>query len=305
MPFFQRKKFGARRQNAIPDGLWMKCDKCSQTVYRSEMESNMSTCPSCGHHYRMPGRDRIEATVDAGTFEETHPGLSTVDVLEFSVGKESYAERIVRARKQSKLNEALITGFALIGGYRVALGVMDSNFIMASMGAALGEKFSRLVRDAIAENVPLVVFCASGGARMQEGTVALMQMAKTADAVRQINEARLPYIAVLTDPTSGGVYASFASLGDVIIAEPDAYIGFAGARLIKGALKVKLPDGFQKAEYQFENGFVDEIVKRQELKPYLTRILKCLSPNPPLESIDEVINDIEPEPDPVGSAASE
>lgn len=308
MAFFQRKKFGARKQNAIPDGLWMKCDNCSQTVYKSEVESNLNTCPSCGHHYRMSARDRIQVTVDEGTFEETHSTLSAVDVLEFSVGKETYAERIDRAREQSGLNEAIITGYGMISGYRVALGVMDSNFIMASMGAAVGEKLCRLVRDAVSENVPLVVFCASGGARMQEGAIALMQMAKTADAVRQINEARLPYIAVLTDPTSGGVYASFASLGDIIIAEPDAYIGFAGARLIKGALKVKLPDGFQKAEYQFENGYVDEIVKRQEMKNYLTRLLKCLSPNPPVKSpkeIPEPSPEVKPDCAPVGADAND
>jgi acetyl-CoA carboxylase carboxyl transferase subunit beta len=305
MAFFQRKKFGARKQNAIPDGLWMKCDNCSQTVYKSEVESSLNTCPSCGHHYRMSARDRINATVDVGTFEETHSTLSAVDVLKFSVGKETYAERIDRAREQSGLHEALVTGLGMIGGYKVAIGVMDSNFIMASM---VGEKLCRLVQDAITNNVPLVVFCASGGARMQEGTIALMQMAKTADAVRQLNEARLPYIAVLTDPTSGGVYASFASLGDIIVAEPDAYIGFAGARLIKGALKVKLPDGFQKAEYQFENGYVDEIVKRQEMKSYLTRLLKCLSPNPPVETSkpeSELPTKVEPDGVPVGADAND
>jgi len=201
-----------------------------------------------------------------------------MDPLNFAVGEESYLERIQRARKSSGLNEAMVTGFGSIGGTRVSVGAMDSSFIMASMGSAIGEKVCRLIHDAIAEQVPALIFCASGGARMQEGILALMQMAKTSDAVRQINEARLPYITVLTDPTSGGVFASFASLGDIVIAEPEAYIGFAGARLIEGALKVKIPDGFQRSEYQFENGFIDDIVKRTEMRDYLARVLRYLSP---------------------------
>jgi len=280
MAFFQRKKFGAAgaRKNAIPDGLWMKCSGCKQTVYKNEVEENFQVCPSCGQHYRISARQRIAMITDPETFQETHQGISTSDPLEFSVGKETYLERIGRAREQSGLSEALVTGMASIENVRVALGVMDSAFIMGSMGSAIGEKFCRLVRDAVDARVPVVVFCASGGARMQEGILALMQMAKTSDAVRQINEAGLPYITVLTDPTSGGVFASFASLGDVIVAEPDAYIGFAGARLIEGALKVKIPDGFQRAEYQFDNGYIDEIVKRPELRAYLGRLLRCLAP---------------------------
>ena len=256
----------------------MKCVDCKQTVYKSEVDQNMEVCPSCGHHYRIGARKRLELTVDPGTFEETHAGLTTMDPLSFAVGHETYQERIQRARTTSGLNEAMITGFGAIGGTRVAIGAMDSSFIMASMGSAIGEKFCRIIHDAIEEQVPALVFCASGGARMQEGILALMQMAKTSDAVRQINEARLPYITVLTDPTSGGVFASFASLGDIVLAEPEAYIGFAGARLIEGALKVKIPDGFQRSEYQFENGFIDDIVKRTEMREYLSRLLRYLSP---------------------------
>lgn len=279
MAFFQRKRFGSEGKKAgIPDGLWMKCVKCKQTVYKSEVTSNMEVCPSCGHHYRIGARQRLEFTLDPGSFEETHANLSTMDPLNFAVGEESYLERIQRARRSSGLNEAMVTGFGSIGGTRVSVGAMDSSFIMASMGSAIGEKVCRLIHDAIAEQVPALIFCASGGARMQEGILALMQMAKTSDAVRQINEARLPYITVLTDPTSGGVFASFASLGDIVIAEPEAYIGFAGARLIEGALKVKIPDGFQRSEYQFENGFIDDIVKRTEMRDYLARVLRYLSP---------------------------
>lgn len=282
MAFFKRTPFGRKpRQqgSVVPDGLWLKCDGCKQTVYKSDIEQNMQICPACGHHYRIGARERIEIIADPGSFEETHIGLTAADPLDFAVGKETYAERIERARKQSGLNEALITGLARIEGVRCAIGGMDSSFVMASMGSAVGEKFCRLVKDAIASEVPLIVFAASGGARMQEGILALMQMAKTADAVRQINEAGLPYIVVQTDPTTGGVFASFASLGDITIAEPKAYIGFAGARLIEGAFKIKLPDGFQRAEYQQDNGFVDNIVPRNEMRAHLSKLLRYLAPH--------------------------
>lgn len=284
MAFLKRKKSepAEPRANGIPDGLWVKCPKCSQTVYRSEVEENLQVCPECGYHHRIGAWTRIAQLVDPESFEETHAKIGTLDPLQFRVGEETYTDRIQRAQEQSGLSEAMVTGFARITGVRIALGVMDSSFIMASMGGALGEKFCRLVRDAIRERVPLVVFAASGGARMQEGILALMQMAKTADAVRQINEARLPYISVLTDPTSGGVLASFASLGDIVLAEPGAYIGFAGARLIEGALRVKLPEGFQRAEYQFENGFLDHIVKRADMREFLGRLLRYLTGAPDL-----------------------
>jgi acetyl-CoA carboxylase carboxyl transferase subunit beta len=282
MAFFKRTPFGRRNREhstVVPDGLWIKCDGCKQTVYKSDIKDNMEVCPNCSHHYRIGARDRIAILVDPGSFEETHTGITAADPLQFAVGKETYTERIDRARKQSGLNEALVTGMARIEGVRLAIGCMDSAFVMASMGSAVGEKFCRLVNDAVEHGVPLVVFAASGGARMQEGILALMQMAKTADAVRQINEAGLPYIVVQTDPTSGGVFASFASLGDITIAEPKAYIGFAGARLIEGAFKIKLPDGFQRAEYQRENGFVDHIVSRLEMRAHLGKLLRYLAPS--------------------------
>lgn len=281
MAFFKQNRFFGvgRGKKSIPDGLWQKCPACGQIVYRSEVEAGQHVCPHCKHHHRVDARARVAITVDAGTFVETHANIHTRDPLHFSVGEESYADRVRRVREKTGLDEALLTGFAEIEGSRAALGVMDSNFIMASMGSALGEKFARLCEDAVRERVPVVVFAASGGARMQEGTLALMQMAKTAGAVRGLNEAGMPYIVVLTDPTSGGVFASFASLGDIILAEPKAYIGFAGARLIEGALRVKLPEGFQRAEYQFENGFIDQIVPRAELRPYLGRLLRYLGPH--------------------------
>ncbi len=280
MSFLKRKRFdpSTARKSQVPDGLWLKCEGCNQTIYRGDLVQNLHVCPECGHHYRIGAKTRLALTVDPGSFEETHTELETVDALGFCVGEESYAQRIQRARDQSGLNEAMLTGFASIEGTRTGIAVMDSGFIMASMGSVLGEKFCRLAADVIEARTPLVVFAASGGARMQEGILALMQMAKTADAVRRMNDAGIPYLSVLTDPTSGGVLASFASLGDVVLTEPGAYIGFAGARLIEGALKVKLPDGFQRAEYQFENGFIDEIVPRAGMRDYLGRLLRYLAP---------------------------
>ncbi len=255
----------------------MKCDGCHQTVYRKDVEENLKVCPLCGRHYRLDAWTRLAVTVDEHSFHETHTNLQTEDPLHFTVGEESYVARIDRAKSVSGLNEALLTGMARMNGIEIALGVMDSEFIMGSMGSVVGEKFCRLVDDAVARACPLVVFAASGGARMQEGILSLMQMAKTADAVRRLQESRLPYISVLTDPTTGGVLASFASLSDLLLAEPGAYIGFAGKRLIMGALKVKLPDGFQSAEYQLQNGFLDAIVKRQDMRSYLIRALTMLT----------------------------
>ena len=280
MPLFGNKGFGFSRNKKqnIPDGLWIKCPACGQTTYKTEVEANLEVCPNCDHHYRLGSRQRIAALVDEGSFEETNATIQTADPLKFAVGKETYPERIERAKKQSGLDEAVLTGFATIEGTRVAIGAMDPAFIMASMGSVVGEKFCRLAEDAIRENVPLVMCAASGGARMQEGVLALMQMAKTTDAVRSLNAAGIPYIVIQTDATTGGVFASFASLGDITIAEPKAYIGFAGARLIEGALKVKLPEGFQRSEYQFDNGFVDKIVPRGELRAFLGKILSYIVP---------------------------
>lgn len=281
MPLFSKKRFTLRSgpKGDIPEGLWMKCESCHQTVYRTDVEENMQVCTVCGKHYRISAWKRVEITVDPESFLETHEDLLPADPLNFSAGGESYKERISRAQELSRLTEAMLTGLALIDGRPVVLGVMETDFIMGSMGSVVGEKFCCMVDDAIEQEAPLIVFTASGGARMQEGILALMQMAKTADAVKRLNDARIPYISVLTDPTTGGVLASFASLGDIILSEPGAYIGFAGKRLIMGALKVKLPEGFQSAEYQFQNGFIDALVKRQEMRGYLGRLVHYLTPS--------------------------
>ncbi len=279
MPFFQPSKFaGLISKKKVPDGIWMKCPACDNAVYRQEVEENFQICPACRYHYRISAQERIDMLLDKGSFEETHTRIATADPLEFQVGKETYTERVERAKEDTELDEALLTGFGAIDGNRAVFGIMDPRFIMASMGSALGERFCRAAGDAIRLKIPFVCFTSSGGARMQEGILALMQMAKTTDAVRQMNEAGVPFICVLSDPVTGGVYASFASLGDVILAEPGANIGFAGKRLIESALKVKLPEGFQTAEYQFENGFVDRIVDRNDLRTELAKLITYLTP---------------------------
>jgi acetyl-CoA carboxylase carboxyl transferase subunit beta len=280
MTFFKRSKFAGfiGEKNKVPDGVWMKCSNCKQAVYRNEVVENLEVCPACDFHFRIGARERLEKLLDDDTFEESHTNIEAADPLHFTVGKETYGERLERAQEESGMDEALITGSGAIEGHPGIFGAMDARFIMASMGSAMGERFYRTAMDAIDRRVCFVCFAASGGARMQEGTLALMQMAKTADAVRQMNEAGIPFITVLTDPTTGGVYASFTSLGDIIIAEPQANIGFAGKRLIESALKVKLPEGFQSAEYQFENGFVDRIVKRSEMRPFLGKLIAYMDP---------------------------
>jgi acetyl-CoA carboxylase carboxyl transferase subunit beta len=281
MSLFKRSKFAGfigNKNPKVPDGLWIKCINCKSTIYKTEVEENQNVCPGCDHHFRIGVKERFKYLLDPGSFEEIHNNVLSTDPLNFTVGKETYAERIERARESSGLNEGLITGFGSIEENKCVIGGMDAKFIMASMGSALGEKFCRAAKTAIEHKLPFVCFTASGGARMQEGILALMQMAKTTDAVRQLNESGVPFIPVLTDATMGGVYASFASLGDITVAEPGANIGFAGKRLIESALKVKLPENFQTSEYQFQNGFVDQIVSRKEIRPFLGKLLSYLNP---------------------------
>ena len=281
MAFLKRRRFVSviGRKSAVPDGMWMKFPGCNQVTYRAEVEENHMVCPLCSHHYRIDARQRIHLLVDPDTFEETHTNVESCDPLAFTVGGVTYLDKVRAAKERSGYQEALITGKAKVEGAPCVLGVMNFFFMGGSMGSVVGEKFLRAAQDAIRDRVPLVNFAASGGARMQEGILGLMQMAKTSEAIRQMNEAGVPYISVLTDPTTGGVFASFASLGDFILAEPGAEIGFAGQRLIQGALAVKeLPEGFQTAEYQLKNGFVDHIVKRTELRTMLGKLLRYLTP---------------------------
>jgi acetyl-CoA carboxylase carboxyl transferase subunit beta len=282
MSFLKRRRFVSvvGRKSSVPAGLVLKCEGCKQVIFHRDLRENQMVCQQCGHHYRVKAHRRISWLVDEGSFEETHADIESGDPLDFVVKEVnfSYPEKVAQSKQKSGLNEAIITGFARIEGTRTVLGAMDFTFRGGSMGSALGEKFCRAARDAVRENLPLVAITSSGGARMEEGILSLMQMAKTADAVHQMNEAGVPYIVVLTNPTTGGVYASFASLGDITIAEPRAHIGFAGPRLIEGALKVKLPEGFQSAEYQYDNGFIDMIVPRPEMRETLAKLLRYLSP---------------------------
>ncbi|GMV99046.1 MAG: acetyl-coenzyme A carboxylase carboxyl transferase subunit beta [Candidatus Hydrogenedentota bacterium] len=283
MAFLKRRRFVSviGRRSQVPDGMWLKCPGCGQAITSKELHDNLMVCTHCDYHHRVSARDRIEFLLDHDTFVETHAKVHNGDPLGFVVEevKYSYPSKVKAAEDKSGLREAIVTGFGAIEGYRLALGVMDFGFLGGSMGSATGEKFCRLAEDAIEEKVPMITFSSSGGARMMEGILSLMQMAKTSEAVRRMNEAGIPYVSVLTHPTTGGVFASFSTIGDIILAEPHAHIGFAGPRLIERSLKVKLPEGFQTAEYQYGNGFIDRIVKRTEMRSTLGKLVRYLSPS--------------------------
>lgn len=251
-------------------GKWIKCDNCKEILYKEDVRANFSVCPNCGKHFRLSSRRRIAQIIDEDTFEELNADLHTTDPIKF----EGYLQKIKSLEEKTKIKEAVKTGIGKINGINVAIGVMDANFMMGSMGEVVGEKITRLIETAIEKRLPVIMFCASGGARMQEGMVSLMQMAKTSAALSKLNKAGLLYVSVLTDPTTGGVTASFASLGDVILAEPGALIGFAGPRVIEQTINQKLPEGFQRAEFLLEHGFVDRIVERKDMKNELFNILK-------------------------------
>lgn len=254
----------------VPDGLFRKCDGCRKIVYEDDVRNNRYSCPNCGKYYHIDPRTRIRMVTDAGSFQEWDAELVGSDPLQFP----DYDEKLEQTREKTGLWEAVVTGRASIRGMDTAIGVMSPDFMMGSMGTAVGEKITRMIENATKEGLPIILFCCSGGARMQEGILSLMQMAKTAQALKKHDEAGLLYISVLTDPTMGGVTASFAMLGDVILAEPGAMIGFAGARVIRQTIGQKLPDGFQSAEYLLKCGLVDRIVKREHLKKALAVLLR-------------------------------
>ncbi len=256
----------------VPAGLWGRCDSCGHMLYEKEVAEALFVCPECGHHRRIDARMRIQQLVDPGSFEEFDQDLRSTDPLKFK-DKMTYRDRLKREREKTGEPDAIVVGRGFIRGRTVILGVLNPSFIMASMGAVVGEKVTRAIERAIEENLPLVMVTASGGARMQEGMVSLMQMAKTAAALARLDEARGLYIVVATDPTTAGVAASFAGLGDVILAEPKAMIGFAGPRVIANTINAELPEGFQRAEFMLEHGFVDRIVPRSELRREIARII--------------------------------
>ncbi|MBO5179195.1 MAG: acetyl-CoA carboxylase carboxyltransferase subunit beta [Clostridia bacterium] len=254
----------------IPIGKWIKCDGCGEILYKDVVRENLSICPNCGHYFRMHIGRRIELITDEGTYERFNLNIDTTNPL----GLEDYPKKIKALREKTGLEEAVACGTADINGEKVVLCIMDSGFLMGSMGVVVGEKITYGIEQAIEKKLPLVIFCVSGGARMQEGIFSLMQMAKTSAALTKLDEAGLLYISVLTDPTYGGVTASFASLGDIILAEPHAMIGFAGKRVIEQTIGEKLPEGFQTAEFLLEHGFIDKIVERKDLKDTISKLIK-------------------------------
>ncbi|MBI5865382.1 MAG: acetyl-CoA carboxylase carboxyltransferase subunit beta [Planctomycetes bacterium] len=261
-----------RKNVDIPEGLWIACTKCSQMLYRRNLEEELHVCYECGHHYRIDARTRIKQLVDPGTFEEFLPSLESSDPLEFT-DRISYKERLAGVKKESGESEAILVGKAFIKGRGVILGVMNPFFIMGSMGSVVGEKVSAAAERAVKDDLPLIMVTCSGGARMMEGMVSLVQMAKTSAAIARLDEAGGLYIVVMTDPTTAGVAASFAFLGDFTLAEPGALIGFAGPRVIANTIKAVLPEGFQRAEFMLEHGYVDRIVHRKDLRSEIARLI--------------------------------
>ena len=265
--------FSLKPRKEMPEGLWTRCPGCEHMLYKSAVENNLDVCPECNHHFRIDAAMRIKSLVDEDSFQEELGDLTTSDPLGFKFRGTTYKQRIKADEKKSGAKEAIRIGKAFIKGRGVVLGVMDSSFLMGSMGAVVGEKLCVAVEKAMKEKLPLVVVCCSGGARMHEGVVSLGQMAKTSAALAKFDESGGLFIAVLTDPTTGGVSASFAMLGDVTIAEPEAMIGFAGRRTIEETIKVELPEGFQTAEFMVEHGFVDMIVHRKDLRNEIARLI--------------------------------
>ena len=254
----------------IPIGKWVKCDKCKEIIYKETVRNNLNICPNCGHYFRMHIGKRLELVIDDGTYEKFDLNIETTNPL----GLEDYPKKLKTLREKTGLNEAVACGTGKINGEKVVICIMDSGFLVGSMGVVVGEKITYAIEEAIKQKLPLIMFCVSGGARMQEGIISLMQMAKTTAALTKLDEAGLLYISVLTDPTYGGVTASFASLGDIILAEPGAMIGFAGQRVIEQTIKEALPEGFQTAEFLLEHGFIDKIVERKDLKDTLYKLIQ-------------------------------
>ncbi len=267
----------ARKKKEIPDGLWSKCPTCSHLIFNKILKENLKVCPKCNHHFSLICWERIEMLADADSFAELYENMESLDPLSFA-GPKSYKDKLKEDTAATGLKDAIIVGDAKIDKRSVALGVTDSRFIMGSMGSVVGEKITRLIEHAIEKKLPVVIVSGSGGgARMYEGLLSLMQMAKTCGALSRLKEARLPFISVLTHPTMAGVMASFAGIGDVIMAEPGALIGFTGPRVIKQTIKQDLPKGFQTSEFNLEHGLLDMVVHRKDLKATLSKLLNYLT----------------------------
>jgi len=262
-----------REKRDIPDGLWLRCPDCEEMLYRKTVAENQEVCPECQHHFRLSGKQRIAQLTDPDSFEEMFSEIAPSDPLEFTWDGKTLVDRISAEQAKTGQTEAVRTGVSYVKGRRIALGIMDGDWLMGSLGSVVGEKITRLIEFATEEKLPLVIVCVSGGARMHEGALSLMQMAKTSAALGRFDSSGGLFIAVLSDPTTGGTTASFAMLGDIIIAEPKALIGFAGQRVIANTIKSELPEGFQRAEFLLEHGFIDRIVHRGELRSELARLI--------------------------------
>ncbi len=300
MPWFSKKS--KRIENVPPEervvkteNVFVKCDGCEAHLYKRDLEESLQVCKHCGYHFRLGARERLAMLFDDGKFEELDAEVTSIDPLEF-VDTKPYVDRLKQARESSGMSEAIINAQGKVGNHLVFAGAMDMSFIGGSMGSAVGEKVTRLIERAVQEHGAVVIFSASGGARMQEGTLSLMQMAKISSALAVLDDARLPFISVLTDPTTGGVTASFAMLGDFIIAEPKALIGFAGPRVIEQTIRQKLPKDFQKSEFLLEHGMLDAIVDRREVRDYIIQLLNFMM-NP------EITGEVETSSTLVGSAS--
>ncbi len=278
--WFRRRSIRPERSDSkkvtVPEGLWIKCNNCAEIVYSKEIDRNLKVCPKCDYHFRITARERIELLVDPGTFTEFDSQLQSEDPLGFK-DSQKYRDRVKTARKKTGLNDAVVSGICTLDGVQVVLSVFDFFFMGGSMGSVVGEKITRAAEKAVEERCSLIVISSSGGARMQEGALSLMQMAKTSAALARLRRERLPFISVLTDPTTGGVTASFAMLGDVNLAEPKALIGFAGPRVIEQTIRQELPEGFQRSEFVLEHGMIDRIVNRKELKKTIVNLLRAFT----------------------------
>lgn len=293
--FAHRRKSGPisqdRQEREIADGLWTKCDACGVMTYTKDLKANQSVCPECGHHHRIFSEDRISQLIDEGTWQPFDTHILPMDPLKFR-DRKAYKDRIRDMQTRMHLTDAVQTGTGTLEELPIALGVMDFRFMGGSMGSVVGEKLTRMIEQGTRQGLPVVIICASGGARMQEGMLSLMQMAKISGALERHRAAQLLYLPILSHPTTGGVTASFAMLGDIILAEPQATIGFAGRRVVEQTLREKLPDDFQTAEYLLEHGFVDAIIPRTELKTTLARLIRLHQPVPssPIHSPITAVN---------------
>lgn len=282
MIFRHRKKYIPIKPKEAPDikkDLWQKCPECSKLIYEGKLKENFKICPYCDYHFRLTAKEWINLMTEPETFEEIDADILSIDPLEFK-GPKTYKEKLEEEIRKTGLNEALVYGRAMIGKNPIILSILDSNFIMGSMGAVVGEKFVRACELAMVEKKPIVSICGGGGgARMYEGLISLMQMVKTSQVVNKLKKTKTLYISILTDPTMGGVAASFAFLGDILLAEPKALVGFAGPRVIEQTIKQKLPPGFQRSEFLYEHGMIDAVVHRSQLKQTVTKILTIFTPS--------------------------